>query len=78
MPIYDLKCTSCGNEVRDELLKVDEEFKCVMCDAVMERLPCAGSFTFTPTGVTTHKHRYGNRLPDNYKVTGGANFGKIK
>jgi len=78
MPIYDLKCRECGYEIKDELMKHSDTKTCPMCDNTMEKLPCAGAFVFTPSGITTHRHKFGNKLPDDYKTTGGANFGKIK
>jgi len=78
MPLYDLKCRSCGNEILDELMKVDEVKLCPICDAEMEHMPTSGSFVFTPPGITTHRHKFGNKVPEGYKTKGGANFGRIK
>jgi len=77
--IYDYKCKQCGNEEKDVLVKDrDEIILCKICNTSMERQMCAFSFKFTPPGVTTHRHKIGNNLPDNYKFSGGANFGKLK
>jgi len=78
MRVYDYKCTSCGNELRDELVdNIDTIVLCKVCNSPMVRQMPSCSFTLTPGAITTHRHKYGNKLPDNYKTSGGCDFGKI-
>lgn len=74
MPIYDYKCKSCGFSKTDVLVRVEEKVMCTECGKEMERQMGTFSFNFTPSGMSKFKKKYGKRVPDEYKTTGGANF----
>lgn len=81
MSIHDFKCSKCDFIQPDVLVRSldDEDIKCPNCGTKLEKMMGSFSFKFTPSSISKHKHRYGNKLPDNYKTTGGANiYGRPK
>lgn len=80
MVVHDFKCKKCGHEEKDVFLnKYDDEVFCPMCENKMDVVFNTGlGFTIPPDGLVRHKRKYGNKLPDDYKISGGANFGKIR
>lgn len=78
MRVYDYDCPKCGNVEMDMMVKdQEEEVYCKVCETVMNQRFPSCAFTLTPHAIAVHKHKYGNKLPDTYKPTGGANFGKL-
>ena len=75
MPLYDLQCKKCGTSMLDELImNPNEETKCPVCDGIMERKMGSFSFTMTPGAISKHKKRFGNKVPPEYKTSGGVNL----
>jgi len=67
--IYDFDCNKCGFSITDHIvLKNDESVTCLMCGEIMiKRFPVV-NFKIINSN---------NKLPDNYKPHGGANFGRL-
>lgn len=79
MPIFDFKCEGCGFIEPDVLVREEQDnnIDCPKCGTKLDRQMGSFTFSFTPSGLSKHKKKYGNKLPDNYKTTGGANiYGK--
>ena len=73
MPLYDYKCQSCGAEEVDVMIGIEDEYICNICGETMTRQVSAVAFTLTPNAISVHKKKFGNKLPDNYKIEGGCN-----
>lgn len=75
MPLFDFQCKNCGATQEDVFLRdSDEPVKCTMCDTQMEKMPSGFSFTMTPGAISKHKKQFGNKVPPEYKTSGGANI----
>lgn len=75
MPIFDYYCEKCEYTEDDVYLKHAEDIvECPNCGAELKKRPPNFSFRLTPGAISKHKKRYGNRVPDEYKTSGGANI----
>ena len=75
MPIFDYYCKGCGFSEDDVFVHdPDKVILCKMCETPMDKRPPNFSFRMTPGAISKFKRKYGKRVPDSYKTTGGANI----